>query len=75
METIWVTAVHHKHGHDTYLNKTREGATRDLYGYVSDSWDESEDGPIPEDMEGAIDQYFDNNGEEYFTCDFLEVGD
>lgn len=58
--------VHHRHGVDVLLAATSDGAQRELYKYVKDWWgdldlndDEGEPIPCPEDMDEAINRYYD----------------
>lgn len=71
-QAVTVLIVNHKHGQNVWVCENRKVADQELYDYVVDNWDD-EEGPVPKDIQEAIDEYFDGqvSGEEW--GDFIET--
>lgn len=59
---VWVVTIEHKHGTDTAVHRTEEGAQRALQGYV-DRWAEEEG------VSNDIDEYFEATGEGFLITE------
>jgi hypothetical protein len=58
-EPIWVATIEHKHGSNIYLATEESTLKKVLFeAYIKDSWEDFCDGPIPDDPEKAIEEYF-----------------
>lgn len=68
-ETVWLLTIDHRHGTDTFVHKTEDGAKATLVCYVEDWWSEQcGDLEIPDD-DVAITAYFDAAGDEYYSLE------
>lgn len=86
VQKVFLVVVHHKHGEDTYINATRDGATDALYEYAvswwGDAFDREGDPPAPtvdstDDKWEAITAYFERMeecGDEWYEFGEWEVG-
>lgn len=81
MSTVWVLTVDHRHGRDTWVHATEEGAFGHLADYVSDWWTElvgrndrvELPDEAPADTREAINTYFETVGDEYYDIESKEV--
>lgn len=78
-ETVHLTVVHHKHGINSYVNRTQEGADQTLADYCREWWNQwFDDGDLPpKSNEEVIEKYFGEDGAfdyEYADRDVVDVG-
>lgn len=72
-DSLWVATVEHKHGSESWVCLTREGAYAALADFVRDWWDEEvskgfEEGrECPEDDATAVEAYFDHVTDEFYS--------
>ena len=71
--TVYICAVHHRHGEDLLVGWTKKQVTDLLLEYVKDWWSEWDfDVKMPRAKGKAIDMYF--NGEKHEEwCEFFDV--
>ncbi len=53
--------ITHRHGDDACFGWTSEQVEKQVLEFVKEFWNEVSDGPMPEDREEAIEQYFEAN--------------
>lgn len=70
---VTVTAIEHKHGTNLSAHLTSEGARDGVYGFAAEWWQEDEMGPIPDDREETIAVYFEENGDESWIEDTVNI--
>jgi ElaB/YqjD/DUF883 family membrane-anchored ribosome-binding protein len=78
MAILFLAIVDHRHGTDVFHAWDSDRLKHDLYQYVREWWherfdDETED-PLPEDQQEAIDSYFNDNEQESYTWQEIELG-
>jgi hypothetical protein len=67
-EIVWILTIEHKHGTDVYAHKTEAGAKGALLDYVQEWWSiEVGDEPIPENPDAAIERYFEEACNEFYS--------
>lgn len=76
MKIVYVLTIDHKHGQNVYVNRTEEGARKELETYVTENW-ESE---MPADRyiqvsDNAVGEYFHETEGEFYNIECCEVGD
>jgi hypothetical protein len=65
--SVIILVINHKHGTDYGLYFSGQRAWDALHDYVVEFWEEDEMGPIPEDQQTAIDEYFEYHlGNEWY---------
>lgn len=78
-EHIFVTDITGTHGLTVLTNRTEEGATKDLFEYVTDNWEADKFGDIPTEPDQAIERYFDTSQknciDEYYETHPHEIGE
>ncbi|MGQ7794497.1 hypothetical protein ACUN0C_18995 [Faunimonas sp. B44] len=71
-DKIWVASITHNYGTDLYAARTKKGILRQIHAYVEEWWEhEGLEGPMPDDEEEAISEYFEHVDDEW--CDYEEV--
>jgi hypothetical protein len=66
-KTVYVVTIEHRHGIDTYVCATNEGAWKQLHDYVKEWWEsEAVPGEIPEHPPEAVRDYFDHVETEFY---------
>jgi hypothetical protein len=77
MKTVHVLSIEHRHGTTLTAHTSDTRATKALFQYVREYWDESGPGregeTIPKDQDEAIDAYFHEHPEEFYGVEELEV--
>lgn len=67
---VFSLKIEHKHGSDITSHRSREGAMAVLHAYVLDWWEkEGVAGVIPSDRDEAIEAYFEEVGNEFWSID------
>ena len=75
-DIVWVLTIEHRHGHDTSVHQSEDGARNWLAEYVREWWNDGgwlDDEQPPEDDSEAIDLYFEKVGDEYYSLDQCAV--
>lgn len=80
-DIVWVLQINHRHGTDTFVHRTAEGANDELFDYVKMWWSEavSRYGELPEampqDRDEAVNEYFESMQDvESYTLEQSSVG-
>lgn len=71
-QIVHVLLIEHKHGSITNVYATGQAAYDALHEYVAENWYD-DDGPIPADQDAAIEAYFEDNGDEFYTLNDVSV--
>ena len=79
-EKVYVTVITHKHGINLYVNRTREGAYKEVEWYVSDNWKSEMPDDVKLNKETAVEDYFGEMSKglcntEFYDIDGCEVGE
>lgn len=65
--SVVILVISHKHGLDYGVYYTGQEAWDTLYDYVCEFWDTEEMGPVPDDQQLAVDDYFEYHlGNEWY---------
>lgn len=80
-DTVWVLTIDHRHGQDTWVHLTEDGARGTLVNYVCEWWSEltgrNAHADLPEqapaDDQEAINTYFEWVGDEYYNIEKTTV--
>lgn len=75
---IWVLVIEHRHGFNHYANRTIDGVYQTLYDYVNEWWkdlDYSDRSITDFTQVDAVNYYFDNIYEEWFTLQEVILGE
>ncbi len=80
---VWVVTITHKHGLNTDLFRTKDGALNSLFDWTESYWSELPGSPsknVPgenyeEFRQAQIDMYFDLHPEEYFDLSTATLSD
>ena len=70
---VWVITVEHRHGSDTWVRKSENGAISSLAAYVSEWWSETGQSDMPTDAAEAIEKYFALVSDEFYSLEQFEV--
>jgi hypothetical protein len=66
--TVHVLVIEHRHGFDHWTFMTEDEVKDHLLKYVTEWWDnDGPGGPMPTDRDEAINTYFENAHDEFFT--------
>lgn len=79
---VWVLVIEHRHGTNTYVFQTKEGAYAGLAGYCDEWWhheqartgaDDDFEPAVPEDNDELIRRYFELADDESYCIDVATV--
>lgn len=73
-EQLFVLWISHRHGTDTSIHASQDGASASLRGYIEQWWEqEVGDEPIPADTDEAAEIYFERSYNEDWGIDQVKL--
>lgn len=75
MPDVWVLNWEHRHGSDTAVFASREGAAQHRREIAAEQWDEEigNEIPRPKDEEACANAYFAHMGDQMSKAEFCEI--
>jgi len=75
-EQIYILDLANRHGSDLSAHRTEQGVRNAIYSYVVESWhDWFGDKPVPEDIEEAIEEYYEASLDEDYSVATVDLED